>query len=220
MTKIPRLDPTGFPMVWIEVIQAYMHWLPVTKIQFEYFLCSVPDSQFDAKWYDDLLQRNPRVSPKNINPKTLPQAFLTAILPTEVQRFVRWLGDGYAIPTRTEWFESYKSLRGQSPLAISELTESPELMPRTKTLIQKIEMVSCGPQSRPNSQRDRVYQMLMRQGVMEWVECPDDRLKWGGFGEPVSGGLVTPDSGNPQFPHNPDGARLRDYGFRLIWREE
>ncbi len=34
-------DPLGFPMVWIEEIGAFMHWLPVTKVQFEKFIAAV-----------------------------------------------------------------------------------------------------------------------------------------------------------------------------------
>ena len=44
-------DRTGFPMVWIEPIEAWMHVLPFTKIQLEYFLVDTNKTHFDHKWY-------------------------------------------------------------------------------------------------------------------------------------------------------------------------
>jgi len=34
-----EFDKTGFPMVRVDEVNAYVHWLPVTKIQFETFYC-------------------------------------------------------------------------------------------------------------------------------------------------------------------------------------
>ena len=54
-----EIDPTGFPLVWVEAIGAWMHWLPVSKLQFERFLRQAPDYPFQPAWYDHLLALNP-----------------------------------------------------------------------------------------------------------------------------------------------------------------
>ena len=50
----------GAMVVWVKAISAYMDLLPVTKIQFEYFLCDTLDPRFTAQWYDQILQINPQ----------------------------------------------------------------------------------------------------------------------------------------------------------------
>ena len=64
------LDKAGFPMIWVDKpLSAYIHWLPVTKIQFELFMCDSPSSDLSDAWYREVLSLNPRVSPKNVTKK-------------------------------------------------------------------------------------------------------------------------------------------------------
>ena len=51
-------DRTGFPMIWIEPIEAWLHVLPFTKIQLEYFLVDTNETNFDHKWYKNRLNEN------------------------------------------------------------------------------------------------------------------------------------------------------------------
>src|SRR5262245_13463491 len=94
-------DRSGAPMIRVASIGAYVHWLPVTKLQFEYFLCDQPGNRFDQKWYDDVLkvhkQNEPsgtgpaRVSPAMVRRDNYYRALLTGIRPTEIAPFISWL---------------------------------------------------------------------------------------------------------------------------------
>ncbi len=213
-----RLDKTGFPMLWVEPIDAYIHWLPITKIQIEYFLCAITESSFDATWYDTILSLNRRISPAHIRANNYWQAFLTGIIPSEAQRFTRWCGEGYEIPSLDDWFTAYKSLKAMSPKASPEMGK---LRDRTQTLISNLGSASKVASRDVENEYTLADQMLMRMGVMEWVELPEHRNRWGGMGETFPdfhGDLFTPDNGNPRLPINPENKRLSYYGFRLLWR--
>ncbi len=217
-----KIDKSGFPMVRIDEIEAYIHWLPITKVQFEYFLCAVPDSRFDANWYDEVLALNQRVSPNGIRANNYWKALLSGIMPDEAQRFARWCGNGFTIPTLKEWFEAYQYLKALPPKSPEIIEEMGALRERVKTVLTRIESVSDKAIRETGYDRTLADQMLMRMGVMEWVECPDHRFDWGGMGQPhptFHGGLFTPDHGQPSVPNNPDKERLYNYGLRLIWRE-
>lgn len=213
------LDPSGFPMVWIESIKAYMHWLPVAKIQFEHFLCASPDSYFDANWYEEVLSLNGRISPGEIRSDNYWKAFLSGIKPSEAKRFARWCGKDYSLPTLSEWFDAYKALK-ELPLEPVEIIDRMgELKDRVRTLMQRLDQASGA--SRRIEHRTLADQMLMRLGVMEWVECTGQRSQWGGMGQTPPafyGSLFSPDHGQPGIPNNPEDHRLHPYGFRLIRR--
>lgn len=214
------LDRAGFPMVWIDALDAYMHWYPVTKIQAEYFLCATPDSQFNEQWYDDLLYLNPRVTPSAIQDNNYWNAFLTGLLPQEAQRFAQWCDPLCSIPTIEEWLTAYRSLKAMPELP-DALTTMGELSDRVYTLMERIESASRKVGENEGITRSRADQMLMRLGVMEWVACPDLRTRWGGMGKPAKrfrGGLFTPDHGQPHELLDPETDRASYYGLRLIRR--
>jgi hypothetical protein len=216
-----KLDPTGFPMVQVGAIDAYMHWAPVTKIQFEYFLCAVPDSHFDANWYDEVLFLNPRVTPGEIRADNYWNAFLTGITPSEARRFARWFGPEYTIPTLEDWFVAYSALKALPPVPSSVVDNMGDLHERIRTVLVRLDTASRMAMENLGYERTLADQMLLRWGVMEWVECTDRRFEWGGMGRTLRsfyGGLFNPDSGQPSIPTNPDTERLYPYGFRLVWR--
>jgi len=217
-----KLDPTGCPMIWVDAVEAYMHWIPVTKIQFEHFLCAAPDSHFDESWYDAILHLNPRVTPGGIRSDNYWRAFLGGITPDEVQRFARWCGEGYTIPTLEDWFTAYQALKALPPEPSDVIDSMGNLRNRVRTALSRLDSASKTALTRVGYERTLADQMLMRLGVMEWVECREQpRFQWGGMGETDSrfqGNLFTPDYGQPSIPNNPDTDRLHYYGFRLIWR--
>jgi hypothetical protein len=212
-------------MVYIDDLDAYIHWLPVTKIQFEQFICSQPSSQFSESWYNELLQLNPRITPSGVRDNNYWQALLTGVLPREAQNFARWSGDGYALPTLEEWFTAYKALKAEAPEleSIADLfgREHKRFSERARTLLTRMDSASAKACKDADYERTLADQMLMRLGVMEWIEVGDQRIQWGGMGETNSrlhGNLFTPDHGQASKPNNPETTRLHYYGFRLIWR--
>lgn len=212
---------TGFPMLWIEAIGAYVHWLPVTKVQFEYFLCDVNDRQFDEQWYGTLLDLNGRVSPADVRSINYWQAFLTGVRPSEALRYARWSGEGYSLPTLDEWLTMFKSLQAEQPLDPTKILGQLELNERAETLLKQLEIASLEAFTRLGHRLTRAEQMLLRLGVLEWVECPGQAVRWGGMGElnpSFHSLLFSPEAGQPRCPRDPEGERARYYGFRLIRR--
>jgi hypothetical protein len=211
-------DPAGFPMVWVEAIAAWMHWLPVSKLQFERCLHPLPNRTLDAGWYDHLLALNPRVAPVRIRPENYRHALLTGILPSEAQRFAAGLGPGFAVPTLDQWLRAWSSLRSQPaerglPAALTSGLEEP-----VRTLVTRMESALAALATGQRRQRTLADQMLLRRGVLEWVEQPGSPVRWVGIGEPLHlarGIQVSPDRG-PVVPDRPEAFRSYLFGFRLI----
>lgn len=216
-----KVDRSGFPIVWVDKIRAYLHWLPVSKVQFEYFLCAATDGRFDDKWYDRILELNPRVTSASVRPRNYWQSFLTGILPEEAQRFARWCGEDYELPALSDWFDAYEFLRDQPPVEVNWQEELPEIKPRIHKLLDQVERVSVEIAAKTKVTRTLADQMMMRHGVMEWVELQGNRQSWGGMGQLVPdwvGLLFRPDKGVPVMPREPDIERIHYFGFRLLRR--
>jgi formylglycine-generating enzyme required for sulfatase activity len=213
------LDKAGFPMVWVPAIGAYLHWLPVTKVQFEHFLCDPFAAQFDEPWYNMLLGMNERVSPLCANRRNYWQLFITGVTPTEAGQFATWCGHEYRLPTLDEWNRAYQTLK------VAPCTEIPDLgaksNERARLIVSEVDAITRDiyqARSRPRTLAD---QMLMRLGVMEWVRYDYRGLPWGGMGQTdpaFQSMLRTPDTGMPEVPRAPKQQRLKYYGFRLLRR--
>lgn len=215
-----RLDPTGFPMLWCEKIGAYAHWLPVTKIQFEYFLCAAPDAYFDAAWYDQILKLNPRVTPREVAIDNYWCALMTGVRPSEAQRFASWCGDGYRLPTEVEWTDLFQELRNQPALnePASGLLES--CSGRVRELLQRIDATARHVAQRMRSGPSLGGQMLLRFGAMEWVRVGSPPSRWGTKGEPIPafcGNLAALDRSAEPLTADPESSRFAAAGFRLLW---
>jgi hypothetical protein len=212
-----EFDKTGFPMVWVAEIGAYIHWLPVTKVQFEYFLCDAPGAQFDEGWYNVILGLNDRISPRRATRTNYWQLFLTGILPSEAERFAEWCGDSYRILTLDEWKRVYRGLKAMS--AVDALILDPKINERTRTIVTKLDEITKAIARATGRPRTLADQMLMRLGVMEWVHYEYRGQRWGGMGQTDSNFqpmMRTPDAETPEMPKEPEQHRLRYYGFRLL----
>ena len=214
-----REDPVGFPMIRVEKGK-YLHWLPVTKIQFEYFLSDSYDGSFEPKWYEKLLALNPRVTPGKISSANYWNAFLTGVQPAEAQRFAFWCGDGYRLPSAEEWARAYQLLTSQPTHDLGSLPWVLGLQSRQRELILRADAAVSEAARRLGYVRHMSDQMLMRLGLLEWVS-QDER--WGALGEPfpeLCGNLMMPDRGVPLLPWEPDHVRLSCLGFRLLFVEQ
>ncbi|HVR11933.1 MAG TPA: hypothetical protein VMW75_28080 [Thermoanaerobaculia bacterium] len=213
-----EIDPTGFPLVWVEAIAAWMHWLPVSKLQLERCQRQAPGRGFDAAWYDHLLALNPHVAPAHVTSENYHRALLTGILPAEAQRFAALLGEGFAVPTLDEWLRAWSALDAMSaerglPGALAHHLDEP-----VRTLMLRIDSALATTAARARRHRTLADQMLLRFGVLEWVERQGDPARWVGIGEPARlapGVRVSPERG-PVVPDRPEAFRSYLFGFRLI----
>lgn len=207
-------DPVGFPMLQVEP-NLYLHWLPITKIQFEYFLCDTYDRSFDIRWYEEVLRLNPRVTPAKISPANYWNAFLSGVLPAEAKRFAFWCGDGFRLPTVQEWARVYGILSSQPVRDLEKVMR--DLPPRLRELVLRTEDAASEAARRLGYKRSLADQLLMRLGFLEWVGTEE---RWGAMGEPfpeLCGTLAAPESGEPVYPNRPDTVRLPCLGFRLVF---
>lgn len=214
------LDRANFPMVWSESLKAYIHLLPVTKIQYEYFLWDAPNPGLDQTWYETVTKDNGRITPEEVNGNNYWRIFMSTLLPSEAQYYLDWCAGQsndarYAIPTQEEWQSAYKSFKEQlNPSLLEDAREIPGLSPRCQTILKKLGDLFEG--------RDGAEQLLLVNGLMEWVVGKDQ--PWGLFGYPHQRFAVLgrhPDTGRaltPGNPNNPNDPKFRHkaYGFRLL----
>jgi len=216
-----RYDPVGFPMIWIPDIRVFVHCLPVTKIQFEQFLCDARDGHFGARWYDDILRLNPRTTARRIWKGNYWNALLTGILPAETERFAAWCGDGYRLLEADEWQSFFRSMKLRDVRSLAALGILGELGLRQRELIENIEKSVEEVCAAAGEECELGMRMLLRLGVMEWVSVTGrENHRWGGMGEPhpsFCGNLFIPEKGELILPREPESRRLPSFGFRLAF---
>ncbi len=216
-----RPDRTGFPMVLMPELGLYVHVLPVTKMQFEHFLCDATDGHFDSRWYDEIRRLNPRVSARRIWSGNYWNAFLSGILPAEAERFAVWCGPGYRLLQTSEWQRVYQALESHDAPSLEEADMLDDLAPHHRELITKVE---CAVEEACLQSGDlcrMTERMLMRMGLIEWtaIEGPSPNL-WAGLGEPhpsFCGNLFDLSVGDLIQPADGETQRLASFGFRLAF---
>lgn len=217
------IDPSGFPTVRFDSLpleegpsQLEVGWLPVTKMQFERFLCETGDAHFDADWYADILAYNPRVSVGEVHADNYWCAFLTGILPREAHSYALWCGEGWRLPRADEWkavLDAAQSSPEDLPSWEGLLADSPE---RFRRLLEAVDRAT----RRSGGQEDRgslPHRMLLRNGITEWVEDPSRPERWSGLGKPhrkLHSSFRT--ARDLDLPYEPSLRRLGHYGFRLV----
>lgn len=210
-------DRSGFPLVRIDPLDRYLAWLPVTKIQLELFLCETADGRFGPRWYDEILSLNPRSVASELHRHNYWRAFATGLLPLETGSYLRWLGDGYRLPTVDEWVQAFDFLDHQDPQRVEWRRELPDLKRRSVELLEAVD--DYAGDSRPRSLAE---QMKLIGGVMEWVSIRDSDLQWGGMGEilPGLGGLLfDPRQGVAHRPLHAERERIAYFGLRPLMEE-
>jgi hypothetical protein len=203
-----RVDASGYPLVFVEPLDAYVQLFPVTKPQFERFIASSKHPELGDDWYGEILTMNPRASYRDEDVRARERLFMTGVTPEEALSFGRWMGRDYSLLTAQEWAVCYewfaghaapsapRDLRGhmsQDALAVWNVVEDQWLEGRRQSSLQELS--------------------LMTQGILEWVvERPG---RYCGLGEPAATKLQR----KADDPVRPVGQRrLRNLGFRLRTR--
>lgn len=202
------VDPSGYPLVFVEPLDAFVQLFPVAKPQFEKFLASGWQGWLDDEWYEEILTLNPRASYRTPDERAPERLFMTAVMPEEALAFARWMGRDYALLTAAEWRACYEWFGGRpAPPA------PPELPGRLSRDARAIWDAAEGLWLEPRRQSSLRELSLMTGGVLEWVvEQPG---RYCGLGEPA-GSKFQRKAGDPVRPVG--RSRLRNLGFRLCKR--
>jgi hypothetical protein len=208
-----RLDKTNYPLIWVEGIQAHLHVLPVTKVQFEQYLVD-PKAIYDGRFYLEAVSLNPRTSPIGLTGDNYWQAFVTGVTVEECSGFASWLGAGYGLPDIDEWKEAYRFLSSLRADALySELVSSGVGLAKPA----RITLERITQELSPTSAADLC---LLNNAIAEWARTADGKSPWQGVGTPnprFSPRLVDPERSQPVRPLE-SSSRIRDLGFRLRLR--
>lgn len=154
------VDRTGFPLVELSGV-GLIHLWPVAKVQFEGFLCE-PSGSGDY-WYEAICKYNPRISYRRFGKTDYEGLFMTALNPSEVLEFARWLGE-FDIPTIAEWRSLYRGLE--------ELPEEPDgLSPEAAAIWDRMSGLAGEP----------LRFAMLEGGVLEWVR---ENGSFAGLGAP------------------------------------
>jgi hypothetical protein len=202
------VDASGYPLVFVEPLGAYVQLFPVAKPQFERFLASGKHPEFGDDWYEEILTMNPRASCRSQDVTARERLFITGVTHDEALAFGRWMGRDYSLLTAQEWATCYEwfatrpapvmprdlsSRLSWDALAVWGVVEGQWLEGRWQTSLRDLS--------------------LMTQGILEWVvERPG---RYCGLGEPAATKLQR----KADDPVRPVGQRrLRNLGFRLRMR--
>ena len=219
-----RFDPCGFPMCWIEKARAYMHWYPITKLQFELFLASSVNTCVDHDSYLEILKGNPRVSSREVDEDNYWQAFVSGVLPQEAEEYATWCGSGYRLPTLQDWLDGYYELVSRHG-DVTPLPDPLDVPERRLELLRALDGISPG--SPPNGAVQRSFgswadRAFLRGGLVEWVRDGREPANWGGMGEAhpaLSRSLTKVEQEDPIEPKDPHNVRVPHFGFRLLFAE-
>ncbi|MCA9108036.1 MAG: hypothetical protein KDA83_21695, partial [Planctomycetales bacterium] len=86
-----QTDHIGFPLLFIEELGMWTNLIPITKVQFEYYLCDRDANRsLDNAWYSERLKQNPRVTARRLSMNDYHQCFMTSLLPQEADYFANW----------------------------------------------------------------------------------------------------------------------------------
>jgi hypothetical protein len=203
-----QVDKTGYPLIFVEPLGAYVHLFPVTKPQFEKFISADPRREYGDKWYEEMIALNPRASYRSANVPAREQLFMTGLTPVESMAFGRWMGRTYSLLTRNQWSVCNRWF--------SEHTAPPmppdlrDRLSRDALGIWEMVEAQCLEQNWPPNLQEL---SLMTQGILEWVVEQSGR--YCGLGDPAS----SKSQRNAEHPVYPIGrGRHRNIGFRLCTR--
>jgi Sulfatase-modifying factor enzyme 1 len=219
------LDPrTHFPLIEVPGQDFALFWMPVTKVQIEYFLSETIDGQFDRVWYHERLRNNPRTIPEKLTAQNLLHAFLTHITLYEARMFCRWYGKDFDLPTAEEWHRTLHAFDqfAADPAFVQQVLALPGIHPRARLLIQSCENALPGYQRlRDASERRLSHQLLLRSGMLEYVYQDPLHNLYGACGSQFQARNYSNAGQGTFLPlRHPDvGDRMSNLGLRPILRK-
>ena len=166
-------DHIGFPMIYVNSLDAYVHWLPLTKIQFEYYLCWSDSVKFTQADYDEMTRPNPRISPQEaLANKQYWRLLASGLTVNEVHAIAKWFDshkaaeNWYGPLTQSDWTTAYDELRQRPALDVhGELLDLTHATERARLVVEAVDQAR-----RDANQAQNVHQqMLLEGGVMEWL---------------------------------------------------
>ena len=118
-------DKTGFPLIQMKEWNFRIGLMPVSKYQFERYLCSGDKSAsvFTDEWYRSYLQEYPR-APYDCWGKAPWELFLTGLSQKGIGNFLSFLGKEYRLPTveeRNILVNAADRIAGAHSLIVSEI---------------------------------------------------------------------------------------------------
>jgi hypothetical protein len=203
-----RVDASGYPLIFVEPLGAFVQLFPVTKPQFEKFIASGKQRDMDDEWYEEILTLNPRASYLSSDLPARERLFMTGITPDEALAFGHWLGRDYQLLTAQEWYACYQWFAEQPVPSVP-----PDLSERlSQDALAFWDTISDRWLERYQQSNLRDLS-LMTQGILEWViERPG---RYCGLGEPAASKFQR----RVNDPVCPVGQRrLKNLGFRLCMR--
>jgi hypothetical protein len=202
---------TKFPILSIPNIPFDVMWLPLTRIQLEFFLSDVNDVRYDAAWYEQVISKdNPRISPSQLNSSNFKGALATNILLKEVARIADWYGyhekQIYDLPTAKQWEMIASLSTEQAAISLEDIPDDAD--PRVRTILKRINEIG-----KPDN---LAHQMLLGWNISEYVYRDDARQVCQVAAATLAGKVVFT---SLRSPHDLEGNRQADLSFRLIRQE-
>ncbi len=217
-------DPLWFPIIRFGERNRWMSFLPITRVQFEHFLCDPKTPvEYSGNWYEQNMpsltaQGRPRLGIHMYQETNYFDCFLRNLDPIDgVNNLTNWYDQcfpvhleiiGSRLPRDEEWVACYRSMATQPPLAESQL-KSLGLSWRASAILRRLWSLS----PKWNSLAE---QMFLVKGVFEWSKT-EDKLGYRGCLHPTLSKNVVdhidPSAGAPR-----PGSGARDtHGFRLVF---
>lgn len=205
-----QLDATGYPLIFVKPLEAYVHLFPVTKPQFERFVATGKGHGMDDRWYEERDASNPRASYRNPDVPALERLLMTGVSTDEALAFSRWLGREYRLLSADDWINYYEWLGGNPAPAVPRGLAG--RMSRDALAIWNIVEVQLLDRRGPIDLRQL---SLMRQGILEWVvELPG---MYHALGDPAGDKSMRKFS-EPVCLLGAEPRRRKNLGFRLRTR--
>jgi hypothetical protein len=178
MYELHKESATGFPFIRMQTGGGAFDvlFIPVTKIQFERFICEQQGVMMTGERYKAMWVRNGRVAVPDVGVENYPGCLLTNVSTEEARRFASWMRskdqatdtiDSWRLPSDREWRAVYEAATAARPLEIGDLAaKCDERDQRIAMLMRRLlEAVALACEHNPST--SLADQMLLGRGCYE-----------------------------------------------------